>query len=299
MSAAVASMPRARVGIVIVAHNSGACLHTGLRSVLAQSVALQVVIVDNASRDGSIESLPADERVTVLCNTDNLGFGAACNQGAARCETDLLLFLNPDCELPPDAVVQLCDMLDANPDIGLLGAQLLDSDGSPQCASRRRTPHPARAIRIALGLARSEEAPSHPGASDAAAPESVEATSGALMLMPRALFDDLRGFDEGYVLHCEDLDLCRRVLAAGRTVAIAPQVRVLHHKGTSSRRRPIWVEWQKHRGMLRYFRKFDAPASPWWLRVLVPLGVWLRFPLAAARAWGKVHRRPGSRGTTE
>ena len=112
----------------------------------------------------------------------------------------------------------------------------------------------------------------------------VDAISGALMLMPHRLFESLGGFDEGYVLHCEDLDLCRRALLAGHGVAIANDVRVLHHKGTSSRRRPVWVEWQKHRGMLRYFKKFDADCSPWWLRVAVRLGVWLRFPLAAWRA---------------
>ncbi len=104
------------------------------------------------------------------------------------------------------------------------------------------------------------------------------------MLMPRHVFAALGGFDEGYVLHCEDLDLCRRALQAGLHVGVAHDVQVTHLKGTSSRKRPIWVEWQKHRGMLRYFRKFDAAASPWWLRLAVPLGVWLRFPFAATRA---------------
>ena len=282
----------AGVGVVIVAHDSGAFLQAGVQSVLAQAGALQVVVVDNASCDGSIERLPTDARLTLLRNAENRGFGAACNQGAARCEAGLLLFLNPDCELPPGALEQLCDIIEANPQIGLLGAQLLDTDGTPQAASRRRTPRPAQAIRVALGLAGAEAAPKREtsNADHVAMPEPVEATSGALMLMPRALFEQLGGFDEGYVLHCEDLDLCRRVLAAGRSVAIAPQVRVLHHKGTSSRRRPVWVEWQKHRGMLRYFRKFDADAAPWWLRVLVPLGVWARFPLAAARAWRRSWR---------
>ena len=74
------------------------------------------------------------------------------------------------------------------------------------------------------------------------------------------------------------------MLQSGRRVALARDVRVVHLKGTSSRRRPVWVEWQKHRGMLRYFRKFDAAASPLWLRIAVPLGVWLRFPFAARRA---------------
>ena len=105
------------------------------------------------------------------------------------------------------------------------------------------------------------------------------------MFTTRELFQRLHGFDTGYVLHCEDLDLFRRTLAEGYGVAMAPNVRVTHLKGTSSRRRPAWVEWQKHRGMLRYFRKFDASDSPWWLRLIVPLGIAAHFPLAALRAW--------------
>jgi GT2 family glycosyltransferase len=114
--------------------------------------------------------------------------------------------------------------------------------------------------------------------------------SGALMLMPRTAFEQVGGFDTGYRLHCEDLDLCRRLRNAGLAVAVAAGVRVLHLRGTSSRGRPLWVEWQKHRGMLRYFRKFDAAASPWWVRVAVPVGIALRFPIAAARAWWRTRQ---------
>lgn len=280
--------------VVIVAHDSGEWLQRGVRAVLAQDVPLELVVVDNASHDGSIERLSTDARLTVLRNADNRGFGAACNQGAGSCSADWLLFLNPDCELPPGAMSALCAHIDRDQRIGLLGAQLLDADGSPQAASRRRTPHPRRAMRLAFGMT----VPSEPHGAMLLSEhvETVDAVSGALMLMPRALFERLGGFDTGYVLHCEDLDLCRRVLASGALVAIANDVRVPHHKGTSSRRRPVWVEWQKHRGMLRYFRKFDAAQSPRWLRVLVPLGILARFPLAALRAWHAARRaRTGQR----
>ena len=165
---------------------------------------------------------------------------------------------------------------------------MLNDDGSPQAASRRRTPTPLRALqalgrkRDAIEIGAAAEAPN--------GIEDVEAISGALVLMPRPVFESLGGFDEGYVLHCEDLDLCRRALASGYRIALANRVEVIHHKGTSSRRRPIWVEWQKHRGMLRYFRKFDAAGSSRWLRLLVPVGVWLRFPLAAVRACWRAWR---------
>lgn len=279
----------AGVRVVIVAHDSGDWLLRGVQAVLAQDLALELVVVDNASRDGSIERLPRDLRLRVLRNADNRGFGAACNQGAAGCRGDWLLFLNPDCELPRGALAALRDHAARDAGLGALGAQLLDVDGTPQAASRRITPRPAHALRLALGL-RTQATGAAAVSQLAPAVEPVDAISGALMLMPRLLFERLGGFDTGYVLHCEDLDLCRRVLDSGHRVAIANDVRVPHHKGTSSRRRPVWVEWQKHRGMLRYFRKFDAAASPPWLRALVPAGIAMRFPLAALRAWRAARR---------
>ena len=274
--------PAASTSVVVVAHDSGDWLRRGVAAVLAQDAPLELIVVDNASRDGSLDALPADTRLRVLRNPDNRGFGAACNQGAALARGDSLLFLNPDCDLPPGALATLRARLAGDPSLAILGAQLLDADGRPQAAARRHTPTPGRALKRALGWR--DAAVEMAAPASATAIEPVEAVSGALMLMPRARFEALGGFDEGYVLHCEDLDLCRRALLAGGKVAVAHEVRVVHHKGTSSRARPVWVEWQKHRGMLRYFRRFDAAAVPAWLRLAVPLGVWLRFPLAALRA---------------
>ena len=279
----------ALTSVIVVSHNSGAWLEACVRSVLAQdNSTIELIVVDNASCDGSLDSLPRDARITLVRNRENRGFGAACNQGAGQARGFHLLFLNPDCELPPHAIFALRELVTSDSGIGILGAQLVNDDGSPQAAARRNTPTPLRALRRALGIAR--DSVEIPSASDAAV-EPVDAVSGALMWMPRSAFAQLTGFDEGYTLHCEDLDLCRRALDAGFRVALANAVRVVHHKGTSSQARPVWVEWQKHRGMLRYFRKFDAAKSPLWLRLAVPFGVWLRFPIAATRAWVRSRQR--------
>lgn len=277
------------LSVLIVSHDSGPWLQRCVALLLAGDEAGEVVVVDNGSVDGAVDALPADPRLRVLRNPDNPGFATACNQGAAQARGEYLLFLNPDCEPEPGILGQLRELACRHPDLGILGAQLLNEDGSAQAASRRRTPTPARALAAFTRSRRAVEVTACPESKEPL--EDVEAVSGALMLVPRAAFERLGGFDEGYVLHCEDLDLCRRALAAGYRVALASAVRVVHHKGTSSHRRPLWVEWQKHRGMLRYFRKFDAAQAPWWLRLAVPVGVWLRFPYAALRAWHRARQR--------
>ena len=117
--------------------------------------------------------------------------------------------------------------------------------------------------------------------------QAVDAVSGALMVLPRTLFDRVGGFDEDYRLHAEDLDLCRRVRDAGATVACANDVRVVPVRGVSSRSRPLFVEWHKHRGLWRYFGKFEAAQRGPFVRMAVFAMIWLRFPLAVARAAGR------------
>ena len=127
--------------------------------------------------------------------------------------------------------------------------------------------------------------------------ETVEAVSGACMALPREVFARLGGFDESYFLHVEDLDLCRRVRDAGLRVAIAHEIRVVHAGGSSSRHRPLFVARHKHRGMWRYFDKFDPAARSGWLRALVWSGIWLHFvvvaPLQALRAAWRRGRSAG------
>ncbi len=269
------------VTVVVVTHNSAWTLSRCLNAALAQAAVTAVVVVDNGSGDNWRDALPTEARLLRLENPDNPGFAVACNQGAALAQTPWLLFLNPDCFLADDSLQRLLDLADANPALAALGAELVDAAGHVDPASYRRAPTPAAVLRGRVAMsAESAVKPAEPPA----AIRHVDAISGALMLVRRAAFEHVGGFDAGYRLHCEDLDLCRRFKLAGFEVAVAQQIQVLHLKGTSSRARPVWVEWQKHRGMLRYFRKFDAATSPLWLRVAVGFGIALRFPAATLRA---------------
>ena len=159
-----------------------------------------------------------------------------------------------------------------------MGADLVDEAGVRDGAARRRDPDFAAMLRNAdarrLDLA--------VDASQSLQP--VQAISGALMFLPRTLMQRIEGFDQGYRLHAEDLDLCRRAREAGACVAVANDVRVVHVRGVSSRSRPVFVEWHKHRGLARYFRRFEAPGRSASVRLCVYAMIWMRFPLAALRA---------------
>ncbi|MFN3965172.1 glycosyltransferase family 2 protein [Silanimonas lenta] len=268
------------VDAVVVAYDSASTLEACLHSLLAQPPLVRLVVVDNGSRDDSrarVRAMAAGEpRLSLLELDHNPGFAAACNAGAAAGDSPWLLFVNPDCELPQGTLERLLAHAAAVPTPGALGADLRDAEGRRDAAARRHDLSlgrllAARGGRDALALPVEEGRALQP----------VEACSGALMLVPRVAFERIGGWDAGYRLHVEDLDFCRRLRAAGFSVAVANDVPVLHHRGVSSRARPLFVEWHKHRGLWRYWRRFEAPGRAWAWRPLVALALAARFTLIA------------------
>jgi GT2 family glycosyltransferase len=286
----VAATGSGLTSFVVVAADSGPLLDDCIASVLGAADAFELVLVDNASTDGSIGRVLAahghDARLRLLRNPSNLGFGPACNRGAGFARGDVLVFLNPDCIAPTDLAARLRATLASAPDLGVLGVQVTDPAGVPARGNRRRDPTLRRALVTLSGLARFEtrwpalQGVEMPPATDEDV-ETVEAVSGACLVLPRAAFERVGGFDEGYFLHAEDLDLCRRVRDAGLRVAIDPRIRVAHAQGASSRSRPLFVARHKHRGLWRYFRKFDPAARNPLLRAIVFIGIWAHFALQA------------------
>ena len=280
------------VTAVTVNYNGGPVLRGLIDSLEGQPELARVVVVDNASRDDSLAGIAPerDPRLTLIRNDSNRGFSAACNQGAARAEGRYLLFVNPDCRVPRGALRRLVDVLDARADVGMVGPLVLNSDGSEQRGCRRYLPDAKRALMRTLGLHKPDRHGKVAGFDLTGTPlpdqpTAVEAISGACLLIRRELFERLQGWDEKYFLHCEDLDLCMRVKLAGSTVLFVPDVTVSHAQGASSKRRPLFVLWHKHRGMLRYYLKYHRHSSPFWLTALVVPGIAARFLMLAPGAW--------------
>lgn len=284
------------LSVLVVAADSGATLQDCVRRVLACTLSLELILADNASTDGVPQAIARehvdDPRFQLLSHPTNLGFGPAMNRAAAHAHGEVLMLLNPDCLLEPFNVQRLLAELTATPRTGLLGAVVCNEQGVADPASYRRDPLLRRALASLLG--HGAERVNIDGGIPAHLIEA-EAVSGALMLLPRPVFEQLGGFDEAYFLHCEDLDLCRRVRDAGYRVMLAGDVRVLHGKGSSSAHRPVFVSRHKHRGMWRWFRKFDPAARNPLLAAVVWLGIWVHFVVQIPGQWWRLHVSRGKR----
>jgi N-acetylglucosaminyl-diphospho-decaprenol L-rhamnosyltransferase len=268
----------ADIAVVVVTYQSEETIDACLARLRTADGVAHIRVVDNASTDGTLGIVQrhalADPRLRFIANPDNPGFGTACNQGAFDTASMWLAFVNPDCWVETDTLARLRAhaqaFADARGSDVLLGVDLVDEAGVRDGAARRRDPvfsamlYPSKARRLDI-------APD-----DRVVFQPVPAISGALMFLPRALMERIKGFDQDYRLHAEDLDFCRRARESGASVAVANDLRVVHVRGVSSRSRPVFVEWHKHRGLWRYFRKFDARRHGAATRAAVWLMIWAR-----------------------
>lgn len=285
------------IATIIVNYNAGETLQRCVNALLRGTQYSRVTVVDNASSDGSAEKLRSlygnHQGVEFLFNGANLGFARAVNAVARRCDTDFVLILNPDCILGSEALGRLKAALVNDPDAALAGPAVRDDSGHIQRATMRRFPDPWKSLMSASGLWRlGKWFPAFHGvevdvSTFSKEVETCDAVSGACMLVRRSALETVGFLDEAYAMHCEDLDLMYRLKDQGWHCLYVPQADSIHRQGLSSRSRPTWVHFQKHRGMARFFKKFQAKTTGLPLRVLVYTGIWLRFlflwPLALIR----------------
>ncbi|MDQ6990717.1 MAG: glycosyltransferase family 2 protein [Mariprofundaceae bacterium] len=274
------------VSIVIVNFNCGSLLVDCVRSCLNSTVPVQVFVSDNGSVDDSIEKLKKeiiDERLVIHLNHANLGFAKGSNVVLPLAKGDFILFLNPDCMIKPDTIEKMLQEMALKPEVGMAGCLIRNLDGSEQAGCRRRVPTPWRTLVRMLWLDRLF--PNHPKFESVimhqkTLPKEVvckEAISGAFMFVRRTAMEQVGFLDEGYFLHCEDLDWCMRFRQKKWQILFVPHVEVSHVKGGCSVNRPIRVEWHKHKGMVRFYLKFFRHQYPWPLMLLVVTSVWVRF----------------------
>lgn len=278
------SHPLPVVSVVIVNFNSGTWLVRCVESVLGNTVPIEVIVVDNGSKDGSMVALDRlrmdNPHLRLYYNRVNLGFATAVNRGMRQASAPFILLLNPDCLLRPDTLSTMLAAMDKHPGAGMAGCLILNEDGTEQRGCRRRIPTPTTALGRILGGRSPGKGFDLTGTPLPAIPTGIEAISGAFMLVRAEAVQVVGGLDEGYFMHCEDLDWCLRFAQAGYQVLFVPGVAITHKKGVCSDTTPIRVEWYKHQGMARFYRKhvrgLSRTAAP-----AVYLGIYVHFAIKA------------------
>jgi N-acetylglucosaminyl-diphospho-decaprenol L-rhamnosyltransferase len=248
--------PAARVAAVVVNFNARSHLVECVRSLRKAGVD-RIVVADNDSHDGSQSALAgADPEASFLSTGGNLGFGRAANRGAAGVGSDYVLVCNPDLTVDPDAVDLLAEVLDRDPGVAVVGPRIVDPDGTTY-PSPRAFPGLLDAVGHAfLGYVAPRNRFTRRyrllDVDRDVASDDVDWVSGSCFLVRRRAWDALGGFDEGYFMYAEDVDLCWRAKQAGWRVAFEPAARVTHVQGVSTARRPYRMIVEHHRSLLRF-----------------------------------------------
>ena len=257
---------------VLVNYNAGPELRRALQSVADEMTghAWEAVVVDNASEDGS--AAIAEEftpQARLVRNADNVGFGRGINQGVAASSAPLILIMNPDCRLVAGAVASMRAELEAHPSCALVGPRVLDPDGAVQGSARGdpdmltglfgRTGR-LRGLLPSLPVAR-RNVVTGSGIANGEPSVTVDWVSGACMLVRRAAFDALGGFDERYFMYWEDADLCRRLRARSYQVRYVPGATAVHRVGHSSRTARAAAVRAFHTSAYLYYTTHVAPGT--------------------------------------
>ncbi len=281
----------ASLEVVIVSHGAEALLRRCLASLRAYpptTATMRVTVVDSGSTDGTPDMVAREFPEVNLERCANIGFSAANNLVLRTSRAAAVLLLNPDTEVYEGTLDRSLARLGADPAIGMVGAKLVRPDGSLDHAAKRSFPTPLSALAHFTGIGRGEGAgaalsqyrATHLGVDE---PGEVDAVNGAFMLCRAAAVAEVGLLDEGYWLYMEDLDWCHRFLDAGWKVFYEPAAVALHVKGASSgsRRKPR-QEIAFHRGMGRFYRRFDAPRSNPLLNLAVYLGIGAKLVVSLA-----------------
>lgn len=277
-----------KVAAVIINRNTREFLRGCLESIAAQEFegGISVWVVDNGSSDGSPGMVLADfPGANLVYNDRNAGYARACNQGARDATEPYLLFMNSDTVLTGGTVRELVDQFERHPRAGIVGPRILNEDGSLQYSCREFPSIKDAFLHAFVGLFSADNPASarykKTGWSHEEGSE-VDWVSGCFFAIRRQAFEAVGGFDEGYYMYVEDVDLCWRTRQAGWTVCYVPAGDVYHFIGMSSQAMPARMVLHHHASMLRFHRKtYRGRARPL-VNAAVTAGVAARFLLIMA-----------------
>jgi N-acetylglucosaminyl-diphospho-decaprenol L-rhamnosyltransferase len=272
-----------RIDVVVVSYNSRDTLRACVEPLVGLP-GVSVIVVDNASPDRSLEAI-ADLPVQAIDSGRNGGFAFGCNLGMAAGSAPLVLFLNPDARIDAEGLGRMAAVLEAEPEVAIVGPRLLE-DGDRLVPSMRRFQRTGSTWAQALFLHRllRHAAWANEIVRDMAVYQDVaypEWLSGACMLGRRAALEPIGGFDEGFFLYCEDMDLCARLRAAGHEIRYEPGVAVHHEGGRSAPRASLYAILARSR--TRYAGEHSGRLSALLQRAGLAVNALTHVAVAAAR----------------
>ena len=280
------------LSVVLLSYNTRELTEQALRTVFeaAPGLAVEVLIADNASRDGSPEMIAARfPRARLIRNERNLGFSAGNNVALRQAVGRYVLLLNTDTIVRQDTLRTLVAFMDAHPDVGACGCRILNPDGTLQLDSRRSFPAPLPALCKITGLSRLF--PRHPVIGrynltflDPNETTEVEVLSGSCMLVRKAAMDQVGLLDEDYFMYGEDVDWCYRIRAAGWRIYYVPTTEIIHFRGESGRSARLRVQYRKTAAMSIFVRKHMRARFRFFPVWLLHLGIVIHGALSLAAA---------------
>ncbi len=276
------------LSVIIVSYNVKEFLQNLLTSIekAVGNLNVETIIVDNASEDGTVESISRRfPQVTLIANKKNVGFGKANNQGMKLARGKYFLIINPDTIVREDTFVKMINFLEETPDAGMAGCKVLNPDGTLQLPCRRSFPGPWVSFTKVSGLSGLfpkskvfagynltylDENKTYP----------VDAISGSFMFLRREVYQKTSGFDEEFFMYGEDLDFCYRVKEAGYKIYYYPETEIIHYKGESTKRSNIDETRIFYQAMGLFVEKHFA--SSWLVKLLLKLAIVFREGFAFA-----------------
>jgi GT2 family glycosyltransferase len=290
----MSAVGRPAVSVVIVNYNGGGLLLECLARLLERTaVPIEILLVDNASSDGSAgEVSRAFPSVRLIANSANVGFARASNQGMALAGADYLLLLNPDLIVGERAVDTVHAYMTSHPGVGICGPRILLPTGRLDRPCRRSFKTPATYLHKALGLTSLFPESRTFGRYylsylDERQTFEVDAVIGAFLMARRSLIDRIGLLDERFFLYCEDEDFCLRAKRAGFKVVYLGEAVAVHHKSSSARQKPVRSLYEWHRSVFQFHRKNIAPEYGPLTNGLVYAGMGAAFTAKAALAVGE------------
>lgn len=240
-----------KLSIIILSYNTIDLLKQTIKSIPHHDD-WEIIIVDNASTDGSIDMIQKDfPQLHLIQNPKNLGFAAANNLGISASTGEYIMLLNSDTQIIDDAIEKLINYLDENEKVGAITPKVILPDGAIDLACHRGMPTPWRALTYFSKLEQlfpnsKTFAGYHQTYQDFQTTHQIEATAATAMMVRREVIDQVGLLDERFFLYAEDLDWCKRITEAGWPIIYYPEVKVLHHKSQSGKQKPSDNQVESH-----------------------------------------------------